>query len=233
MVFNDHNKSPPDRQLAFTLVELLVVIAIIAILVGFLFPVVARAKRSGYGAESLSNLRQIVTASIAFAAENNGRFHNGWGYERQLQPYLTNPMDAHTVYTSRNADRQPTVVGSTIPITYAVHGFMMGPSADNANLGQLVSAMNRPSRLILVADGIQAPNNDWQSNFHFQNPAVYVYGQFDTFTETELNTPLENNGGGRGIGPDQASGNAGLVPLLQRRLGGRQTHPRSATDTPP
>lgn len=204
-----HPDPPAPARHGFTVVELLVVVAIIAILAALLLPVVARSRQSARAVESLSNLRQIVDASLSFAMSNDGRFHNGWGFERQLQPYLTDPMLAHTVYVSGNADRKPTVAGSLIPITYSVHGFMMAPSTDNQGLGQPVSVMSKPRSLILVADGIQAPNNDWQSNFHFQNPAEYVFGRRENFSDVDLQRPLENNEGGRGVGPDKAGANAG------------------------
>jgi prepilin-type N-terminal cleavage/methylation domain-containing protein len=51
----------------FTLVELLVVIAIIAILAGILFPVFAQAKVAAKRAGSLSNLKQIVLASLMYS----------------------------------------------------------------------------------------------------------------------------------------------------------------------
>lgn len=54
---------------AFTLIELLVVIAIIAILAAILFPVFAQAKLSAKKASSLSNLKQIVTASMIYEAD--------------------------------------------------------------------------------------------------------------------------------------------------------------------
>jgi prepilin-type N-terminal cleavage/methylation domain-containing protein len=54
---------------AFTLIELLVVIAIIAILAAILFPVFAAAKKSGKKTVSLSNLKQVSTASILYAGD--------------------------------------------------------------------------------------------------------------------------------------------------------------------
>lgn len=51
---------------AFTLIELLVVIAIIAILAAILFPVFAQAKLAAKKASDLSNLKQIVTATIMY-----------------------------------------------------------------------------------------------------------------------------------------------------------------------
>lgn len=196
-----------QRLRGFTLIELLVVIGIIALLASMLLPMVVKAKRTANAADSLNNLRQIVAASMAFATDHEGHFPLGFGYEWRLKPYLQDPQSSRTIYVSRNADRKPTVTISD-PITYSVHGFMMD-QGHLPDLGRPVSLMRNPGRLILVADGIQAPNNNWQANWHFQNPAAYVYGDYDSFTEADLKTPLEPNEGGRGIGPDQASANAG------------------------
>jgi prepilin-type N-terminal cleavage/methylation domain-containing protein len=54
---------------AFTLIELLVVIAIIAILAAILFPVFAQAKASAKATASLSNCKQIGTASIIYSTD--------------------------------------------------------------------------------------------------------------------------------------------------------------------
>lgn len=54
---------------AFTLIELLVVIAIIAILAAILFPVFAQAKLAAKTTTTISNLKQIGTASNIYAAD--------------------------------------------------------------------------------------------------------------------------------------------------------------------
>ena len=59
---------------AFTLIELLVVIAIIAILAAILFPVFAQAKNAAKGAQSLSNIKQLATASLIYAGDADDLF---------------------------------------------------------------------------------------------------------------------------------------------------------------
>ncbi len=59
---------------AFTLIELLVVIAIIAILAAILFPVFAQAKDSAKKTQSLSNCKQLGTASQIYLADNDDVF---------------------------------------------------------------------------------------------------------------------------------------------------------------
>ena len=57
------------QRKAFTLIELLVVIAIIAILAAILFPVFAQAKAAAKGTACLSNMKQLATGTILYAAD--------------------------------------------------------------------------------------------------------------------------------------------------------------------
>ncbi len=77
---------------AFTLIELLVVIAIIAILAAILFPVFAQAKTAAKKTADLSNLKQMGTASMIYASDNDDVFmlqasiscDNEWNYNSRI-----------------------------------------------------------------------------------------------------------------------------------------------------
>lgn len=59
---------------AFTLVEILVVVSILGLLAGLGIPAIGGAMRKAKSGACLSNLQQIGTAVLAYAAENNGSF---------------------------------------------------------------------------------------------------------------------------------------------------------------
>ncbi len=65
------------RKRGFTLIELLVVIAIIAILAAILFPVFAKAREKARQTSCLSNLRQIGTAILSYAQDNDEQYPFG------------------------------------------------------------------------------------------------------------------------------------------------------------
>ncbi len=77
---------------AFTLIEILTAITIIVLLSAIIFPVLARARLSGYKAESIAHLRQVGTAIELYRNDHDDQ--HGFG---QLDPvvetgYLRTPQ---------------------------------------------------------------------------------------------------------------------------------------------
>lgn len=62
------------RKNAFTLIELLVVIAIIAILAAILFPVFAQAKAAAKKTQDLTQMKQVGTGIVMYAADYDDNF---------------------------------------------------------------------------------------------------------------------------------------------------------------
>src|SRR5580700_10584098 len=67
-------QEPRFQKSGFTLIELLIVIGIIATLVAILLPVLARAREMASRVTCTSNMRQIATASAAYAVDYDGMF---------------------------------------------------------------------------------------------------------------------------------------------------------------
>jgi len=65
-----------NHRRGFTLIELLVVIAIIAILAAILFPVFAKAREKARQTSCLSNSRQLGTAILSYAQDNDEKLCN-------------------------------------------------------------------------------------------------------------------------------------------------------------
>jgi len=66
-----HHQNRPMKK-AFTLIELLVVLAIIGLLAAILFPVLSKARESGYQASCASNLHQIYLAVELYRNDEGG-----------------------------------------------------------------------------------------------------------------------------------------------------------------
>ena len=98
-----HGCPPPDLRCSraqlragFTLVEMLVVMVVIALLAYLAFGAARSAIRSSQTTGSLSNMRQLTGALLAFAADNNNklpdyRYPNvnfAYSWDLQIFPYL-------------------------------------------------------------------------------------------------------------------------------------------------
>ncbi|MBV9849538.1 MAG: prepilin-type N-terminal cleavage/methylation domain-containing protein [Armatimonadetes bacterium] len=146
---------------AFTLVELLVVIAIISVLAAILLPVFAQARQKAYGAQCVSNLRQIGLAITMYAQDNDDRLMPGHyratplpdnnshyaGWAGPVNVYAKSPR---LFRCPTDATPDGTLDGE--PAYALTYFFNIELCAEHAPDGLPLAAINSPDRTVTVAE---------------------------------------------------------------------------------
>lgn len=154
----------------FTLVELLVVITIIAVLAGILFPVFQRAKAAAGDTVTLSNLKQLGTASTLYLADWDDVFplttdgapglgvQGGWAYytlfgntepgvfdvsKSSLYSYVKSP----DVFISK-ADND----AKSSHLSFAMSGALSPVSGTGLNQSVSATSLKNPAGMMLLGE---------------------------------------------------------------------------------
>jgi prepilin-type N-terminal cleavage/methylation domain-containing protein/prepilin-type processing-associated H-X9-DG protein len=193
------------RSSAFTLIELLVVIAIIAILAALLFPAIRSAKQESATTGCLSNLRQIASLIQLYTNDHDNYFMPVGGnsgvssYVPSLAPYLPVSDAANTknIFVSPAATEpvSPASAANDTCITYALNNTLFDDFAASATPMRNLKTTDvvRPSETIMVANGAQIPEYNWNCAITFyQVPGMArVSGSNCTsITVSQLNTAI-------------------------------------------
>lgn len=155
----------------FTLIELLVTLAIVTILIGILLPALGAVRDHGRSVKCLSNVRQIATASSAYAADNadfiypTSQMYGGVAYFERLQRggYLPKTSQVHRCPDDmdegavdgweNNAKSDDERVAS-----YAINGYL-APNHD-PYYGVSLESIQGPAETIFAAEIIEQVDKD-------------------------------------------------------------------------
>lgn len=149
------------RNRGFTLIELLVVIAIIAILASILFPTFTRAKEAGKKSVDSSNMKQLATAMVMYANDNDGgtpaSMHNAGGNTARawvfaLAPYTTKVDEIRISPADPKGKARTSLKGTS----YVINGYLsdLEPGMDQAEITEGMTrsfdGLARPSETMLL-----------------------------------------------------------------------------------
>jgi prepilin-type N-terminal cleavage/methylation domain-containing protein len=188
----------------FTLVELLVVIGVIAVLVSLLLPALGNARRASERTVCLSQLRQLQTAQMLYAAEQDnllvaagdGTEQGGW--IGLLQPYSKSPLVRRCPADLSVHFSQPvTSTGRLRTTSYGINNFV---SPTHAPFGRKplrkITQVRSSSRVIQFAELAEAGSYATADHLHVQSFSNILAPQL-TLGLIGRQMPLNRHGGAK------------------------------------
>lgn len=170
------------RRKGFSLIELLVVIGIIAILAAILFPMLTESRNQAYRTKCMSNMRQIATAMIAYADQNNGNTpfawnQTNWGiwdvdtFRERIKPYLSKTKGVFLCPVKTKAPNANQKTGH-----YGINVYLTMNETTNTYVGfcNLTADIAIPSKTIFVSENF---DGDWSAE-PMANASTGGAGQF-------------------------------------------------------
>jgi prepilin-type N-terminal cleavage/methylation domain-containing protein/prepilin-type processing-associated H-X9-DG protein len=167
----DENSHPLASKSGFTLIELLVVIAIIAVLMGILMPALKRAREQGKRAVCMGNLRQLGTAWIIYADENNDKIvlaspggSDGWvdAWQPDTQDVMQIRGALFKYCPNEELYKCPTGIRGEV-VTYAITDVMNGYSGHSWSKSMNITKRSRINRagerMVFLDEGRLSPNS--------------------------------------------------------------------------
>ena len=180
----------------FTLIELLVVIAIIAILAAILFPVFARAREKARQSTCLSNVKQIMLASLSYAQD-----YDEWlciCYPLPVAPYyFWNPTvnDGALAPYVKNAQIWQCPSDPTQARGYGLVVHEAGGYYYASYEARHMAKIPRPAETIYCGDN---DNYTRATGALYANGGLYLYG-CSVYGSTYSNSIRHNGGGNYGF----------------------------------
>lgn len=221
---------------AFTLIELLVVISIIALLIGILLPALGAARNSARSIASLSNLRQIGIATVAYTAEQKDYYpmHSSTtatssvvGPAGNTKPrwadYLFPYMQNTDVYLSPNLDQREIDSGFT-KIFFHQYSDTPAHVAAQPTVAPVASG-NQP------AEGEEARHGGYGYNFQYLGnarftPTFHARAGRETIAASDTVAFGDTTGSRDGNAANEPGDNGVAVYALDAPLGSaRGAHP--------
>ncbi|MCK6476872.1 MAG: type II secretion system GspH family protein [Phycisphaerales bacterium] len=177
--------NPGRGRRAFTLIELLVVIAIIALLISIMLPALSKARLAGRQTVSLSNLRQILTATQLYKDDSKGNPPFLLSYRRGgFKSATSGTLEGICTwaYGGRNNDGYWSAKAFDVEAADRPLNAYMYPEVtlDAPNAPQLMSK-NDAARKNLVLPGYRDPTDQvtYQRASPFPTPTYGVGGAYD------------------------------------------------------
>ena len=197
---------------AFTLLELLVVVAIIAVLAALLLTAVNRAKSKAQAIICLNNTKQLITAWLMYASDNQERFVNNHGDEEiritrnswinNLLSWSATPDNTNQIFVRESklasylarspsvykcpADRIPSVNGQRTR-SVSMNGMVGDP-------GQLADTFNLGYRQFLNSSDLVNPSMLFV--FLDEHPDTindgYFHNDLESYKWSDLPAPFHN-----------------------------------------
>ena len=154
---------------AFTLIELLVVIAIIALLVSILLPALSQAQEQARSLVCLSNMRNMMLATLMYAGENDDHFPQALHPDNAtlspqgnwidlLEPYAGEPLLYRCPSDASPFFDTPAVGDRLRNTSYALNNFVSGSLPGYESFVDLETIRN-DDRVIFTTELVENPDD--------------------------------------------------------------------------